>query len=489
VYLQQFWKTVHKVPKTNDTIRFKLYTQEITHTLDMFRDTLKLLVETLDNSFVVPATVEIIKSFMNRVGYQGVVDKVSAFFTKNLAQPWQTMFKVFNRCLTIQTSGHDHTKINILQLFHAMINRTNVDYVVILWWDFIYCVQQKKNVIQHDEDYYSIKDDTPVVSVYSIGNVLFRGMRTPDAFLTVEIHATDDYKEYETVFVGVDVPMNQPQPVVSTQGTHRITPKAHRTPTLTTVSPQGKKRQQAAEAQENVAKVQEKLVEEEIKKMVEGEEDEESYASEFADSMLNDDVDDFGTRIEPASYKENPYVVADDDVSKKKDDEKDEDDVNDDDVEKTDDAGEENDNDDHTDHTLIGTYATGNMETRNKQMKYCWHVQTTWSNSLPHQKKIITHEFFMRKIREVLDHCNKVVPEMTFAKTNEMIKEEMPRLVKLAIDKDREVTPISNTTLNLYPTTSSLTVEKSTADLQQQLYLNMKTKPQDQATIQNCGKF
>ncbi|GJS20802.1 hypothetical protein Tco_0449434 [Tanacetum coccineum] len=57
----------------------------------------------------------------------------------------------------------------------------------------------------------------------------------------------------------------------------------------------------------------------------------------------------------------------------------------------------------------------------------------------------------------------------------------MPRLVKLAIDKDREVTPISNTTLNLYPTTSSSTVEKSTADLQQQLYLNMKTKPQDQA--------
>ncbi|GJT66172.1 zf-CCHC domain-containing protein [Tanacetum coccineum] len=32
---------------------------------------------------------------MKIVGYEGIVDKVSAFFTKNLAQPWQTMFKKF----------------------------------------------------------------------------------------------------------------------------------------------------------------------------------------------------------------------------------------------------------------------------------------------------------------------------------------------------------------------------------------------------------
>nr|GEZ30594.1 hypothetical protein [Tanacetum cinerariifolium] len=40
---------------------------------------------------------------------------------------------------------------------------------------------------------------------------------------------------------------------------------------------------------------------------------------------------------------------------------------------------------------------------------------------------------------------------------------------------------MQNTNLNLYPTTSSSTAEKSTFDLQQQLYLKMKTKPQDQS--------
>ncbi|GJV58784.1 hypothetical protein Tco_1464884 [Tanacetum coccineum] len=101
------------------------------------------------------------------------------------------------------------------------------------------------------------------------------------------------------------------------------------------------------------------------------------------------------------------------------------------------------------------------------------------------KNKFITHDFFMGKIREVLDHCNKVVPKMTFAKTNEMIKQEMPHLVNLAVNKDREVNPINaqemiakefathgpkmieelfrkhiqNTTLNLYPTTSSSTTD------------------------------
>ncbi|GJW87423.1 hypothetical protein Tco_0162763 [Tanacetum coccineum] len=137
----------------------------------MFLDTLKLLVETPDNPFITPVTIKTIESFMQTVGYQGVVDKVSAFYTKFLAQPWQKMFKVFNRCLKTRTSRHDQTKINILQLFHAVVNRTNVDYDALLWWDFM---NNYPSIPQrHDEDYHSTKDDTLLVSVYSVGNVLF----------------------------------------------------------------------------------------------------------------------------------------------------------------------------------------------------------------------------------------------------------------------------------------------------------------------------
>ncbi|GJY09343.1 hypothetical protein Tco_0377528 [Tanacetum coccineum] len=102
------------------------------------------------------------------VGYQGVVDKVSAFFTKNLAQPWQTMYK----------------------------------YAALLWWDFINNVFQKKEAIQYP-CFIKLIDDVPLVSVYTTRNELVRGMLILDAFLTAEIRETNDFKEYETMFMKV----------------------------------------------------------------------------------------------------------------------------------------------------------------------------------------------------------------------------------------------------------------------------------------------
>ncbi|GJS01974.1 hypothetical protein Tco_0318482 [Tanacetum coccineum] len=237
------------------------------------------------------------------------------------------------------------------------------------------------------EDYHSIKDDIPLVSVYTTGNVTMRGMLLPNEFLTEKIRATDDYKEYKTVFVGVDVPMNQPQPGKKRKQHARetsslrkplkvtIRQKKHCTPSI---PPLGDDRERdevakatilsitlhktalAAEAQENIAKVQEKLDEEEIEKMVEGDEVEESYASEFADSMINDDADDSSTMIEPGSHKEHPENVNDDDeeIEKEmKDDEIEKEEKNDD-VEKTDEVVKEKDNDEG---------ALGSMEFRNKK--------------------------------------------------------------------------------------------------------------------------
>ncbi|GKA80027.1 hypothetical protein Tco_0786623 [Tanacetum coccineum] len=127
--------------------------------------------------------------------------------------------------------------------------------IMLLFYGFMNNVKQKKEAIQYprfvkliivdlmmklpeipkwiEDDYHSIKDDIPLVSVYPTEDVRVRGILIPDVFLIEEIRATDDFKEYKTVFMKVDVPMNQPQRVISTQGTHKSTPRAHRTPTLT----------------------------------------------------------------------------------------------------------------------------------------------------------------------------------------------------------------------------------------------------------------
>nr|GEV01330.1 hypothetical protein [Tanacetum cinerariifolium] len=73
---QKFDETVSKVPNTKDTIKFKLDSQDITYNVDMFHDTFYLPMETPDSPFVAPVNIHIIESCMQRVGYQGVVDKV-----------------------------------------------------------------------------------------------------------------------------------------------------------------------------------------------------------------------------------------------------------------------------------------------------------------------------------------------------------------------------------------------------------------------------
>ncbi|GJU96148.1 hypothetical protein Tco_1320904 [Tanacetum coccineum] len=155
-------------------------------------DTLNLPVETPENPFVAPANIQTIEAFMNRVGYQGVVDK------------WDFMNNVFQKKEAIQDS-------RFIKLIIADL------------------IKKFSNIAKRlEEDYHFIKDDIPLVSVYTTGNVLVRGMLIPNAFLTVEIRETDDFKEYETVFMNVDVLMNQPQPVVSTQGTHRLKPGSNK---------------------------------------------------------------------------------------------------------------------------------------------------------------------------------------------------------------------------------------------------------------------
>ncbi|GJX65284.1 hypothetical protein Tco_0299627 [Tanacetum coccineum] len=394
VYLQQFWRTASKVTDTKDTIKFMLDTEKFTYTVDMFRDTLHLPVETPENPFVAPVNIQTIEAFMNNVGYQGMVDKVSAFYTKNLAQPWKTMFKVFNHCLTTRTSGHDQTKINVFQLFYVVINRTNVDYAALLWID---------------EDYHSIKDDIPL--------------------------------EYETVFMNVVVLMNQPQPAVSTQGTHMTTPRAYKTPTLTAASPRRKKRKQSVGETSSPKKSLKITIRQ--KHVDEGEKDKQFY----------DDTDDSDDRLEPGIHKENPEHVDDDDDEKV--DEKKYDEI-------------------------------GSLEIRAEEMQTPIPTTPRSPRTILSSDKNITQELtdtvspptattsknphFKRRISSKYSHLP--VPDLVSQEFNAQEPKIIEELFK---------NYVHNNVIQVHPNTTTSTETNSSADLQQQLYLKMKRSLQDQA--------
>ncbi|GKB41108.1 hypothetical protein Tco_0886050 [Tanacetum coccineum] len=86
--------------------------------------------------------------------------------------------------------------------------------------------------------------------------------------------------------------------------------------------PLGKKRNQSVEEASSPSESLKVTIKQ--KQVVEGGQDDESYASKFVASMLHDDVDNAGNRIEPGSHKEHLEVIHDDDddIEEEKKDEK-----------------------------------------------------------------------------------------------------------------------------------------------------------------------
>nr|GEU86004.1 protein FAR1-related sequence 5-like [Tanacetum cinerariifolium] len=368
-------------------------------------------VETIENPFIAPANTRVIEPFMQNVGYQGVVDKDVIEYPRFIKLIIANLMKKFS----------------------------SIPYKL-------------------EEDYHLIKDDilSPTLTAASPKKKKKKQFSRETSSPRKSLKVTIRKKKQST----------NPTPP------HRDDREKDEMAEATLLSLTLHKTALATEAQENIAKVKEKLEEEEeIKKMVGGEEDKESYASEFVDSMFNDDYDS-GTMIEPVSHKEHPKNIDDDDDEnmEKTDDKNDDEKANDD--EKTDETGSmetmkekmqtsiplptrshrtnlslDKTLSEELTATVSPSTATTSKYKRITKAKSKARYTSIKSKILPgsiagvcrrrrlirtHLKsRFVTNEFFMGKIREVLDHCNNVVFELTFAKTNEMLKAEVPMLVNL----------------------------------------------------------
>ncbi|GKC23632.1 hypothetical protein Tco_1025782, partial [Tanacetum coccineum] len=184
-------------------------------------------------------------------------------------------------------------------------------------------------------------------------------------------------------------------------------------------------RDEIAEEQENVVAVEKKLLEEDIEKLVDGK-DEESYASEFADSIFYNEEDSCN-RIKPESHKENPEPADDDDdVEEKKDDDND-------------------DNDDHNNHALVRNKVLGSSEDKTEKMH----------TSIPSPPRSPRKDLS-------LDICLKRVVADIVIQERDALQAQVPDLISKefvvqapTIIKERFKMHMKNNVINIHPTTST----------------------------------
>ncbi|GJS88407.1 hypothetical protein Tco_0771043 [Tanacetum coccineum] len=253
IYMAQFWHTL-KEDGSKYRLTFMLDKKVLSLTLDDFR-TIFHLPQANDNnhdSFVPPPSfLDMVPFYKQQLGFTMELKTSSSFKTTSLLQPWQTLCKIFSKCLTTRVTGWDQPPLQIMQMMYCFVNNIHVDYAKLLWEGLYYSLHHPtssipyprftKIIISHymtcfpdisrcaRDMYHNLQDDDIMKNIFNSGRHKDKvGMQIPDWMITEEMKHTEHYRMYAEVF-GLDVPLTQSQPTESTQGTHR-TPSAPRSP-------------------------------------------------------------------------------------------------------------------------------------------------------------------------------------------------------------------------------------------------------------------
>ncbi|GJS15315.1 hypothetical protein Tco_0409787 [Tanacetum coccineum] len=231
-------------------LKFMLDKKELTLTLDDFRTIFHLPQATDNNhySFVPPPSFSDMVPFYKQVlGFTMDLKTSSSFKTTGLLQPWQTLCKIFSKCLTTPVTGWDQPPLQIMQMMTPSAPRS-------------------PNPNKEAAESSALRRST----VIRLCIPERRSTRLTPPAPVPNVDKADEMILQDTLQVSL------------------VEHKSH----------------EEQEARENVALVDEHLASEEIEKMVDGQE------NVVDDSSIprNDESNIPGTRIEPRSNKESPKV-------------------------------------------------------------------------------------------------------------------------------------------------------------------------------------
>ncbi|GJV40713.1 hypothetical protein Tco_1419153 [Tanacetum coccineum] len=75
---------------------------------------------------------EMVPFYINNLGFTLELRLTSNFKTTDLLQSWQTLCKLFSRCLTTRVTGYDQPSLHITQMLYYFVNNIHVDYAELL---------------------------------------------------------------------------------------------------------------------------------------------------------------------------------------------------------------------------------------------------------------------------------------------------------------------------------------------------------------------
>nr|GEZ08466.1 hypothetical protein [Tanacetum cinerariifolium] len=121
--------------------------------LESFRDMLHIYLRVHGQTFDEPAFEEEILAFIRFLRHNVPIRTLTDVNINKLYQPWRSFAAIINKCLTGKSSGYDSLRLSQAQILWGLYHKINVDYVYMMWEDFVYQVEHK-NQKKSNEMYY-----------------------------------------------------------------------------------------------------------------------------------------------------------------------------------------------------------------------------------------------------------------------------------------------------------------------------------------------
>nr|GEV08687.1 uncharacterized mitochondrial protein AtMg00810-like [Tanacetum cinerariifolium] len=254
IYMKHMWITL-KLADSKKVFRFMVDEEEVTFLLDKLRAVLKLPHATANNNveFVKPLELSVMLEFLDIIGHAKQICLVVLLYIKNLPQPWQTLVKILMRCLTTKVTGIDQPPLHMMQMFCCVVNNVPLDYITI-----------PMTQLQPNESYQGINKTLSTARSPNPQKQQQGESSTPKKPIIIMIPKRKQHhlKTLILTVAYIDLENLNEAQVLSYALAKSV---------------------EEYEAQQNVKRVEENLLDEDVNKLVEGE---ESDANQFANDMV-----------------------------------------------------------------------------------------------------------------------------------------------------------------------------------------------------------
>ncbi|GJS73750.1 hypothetical protein Tco_0706591 [Tanacetum coccineum] len=190
IYMHEFWATV---TKHHFLLQFKLNGKSHTVNVDNFRDMLKICPKLPGQKFEEPLFEEEILPLIRDLGHTGDIKVISDANINHMHQPWRSLAAIINKCLSGKTTGLERLRLSRAQLLWGMYYNKYIDYVYLLWEDFVFQVENKDSKKNNDMfyprftkviiDYFMAKDP----SISRRNKMFWHTVRDDSMFTTIRV--------------------------------------------------------------------------------------------------------------------------------------------------------------------------------------------------------------------------------------------------------------------------------------------------------------